>query len=141
MAAFSKILVAYDSSPHSRRALEKAVEVAGCSQAQLGLVYAYDPVPAYLGEPYYEDAVSRAVLNGRELLKEVVTWLAEKGLTASLNIIQGPPAEAILKVAETEGYDLIVMGSRGLNAWQGLLLGSTSQRVLQHGQIPVLIVR
>jgi len=141
MPAFSKILVAYDSSPHSRRALAKAVDVAQCSQAQVGLIYAYDPVPAYLGEPYYEDAVSRAVLNGREMLKEVVAGLAEQGLTVSVNVIQGPPAEAILKVAETEGYDLIVMGSRGLSAWQGLLLGSTSQRVLQHGQIPVLIVR
>ena len=56
-------------------------------------------------------------------------------------IMQGPAAEAILEVAKTRHCDLIVMGSRGLGQFAGLLLGSQSQKVVQHAECPVLIVK
>jgi nucleotide-binding universal stress UspA family protein len=56
-------------------------------------------------------------------------------------ILEGPPAEAILDVANTRECDLIVMGSRGLGRLTGLLIGSQSQKVVQHAPCPVLIVR
>jgi len=57
------------------------------------------------------------------------------------DVLQGPPAEAILDVAKTRECDLIVMGSRGLGQFTGLLLGSQSQKVVQHAECPVLIVK
>ena len=56
-------------------------------------------------------------------------------------IIEGDPATAIIDVAATRKSDLIVMGSRGLGRLAGLLLGSTSQKVVSHAACPVLIVR
>ena len=53
----------------------------------------------------------------------------------------GSPAETIVETAEDEGYDLIVMGSRGLGRFEGFLMGSVSQYVLQHVHCPVLVVR
>jgi nucleotide-binding universal stress UspA family protein len=55
--------------------------------------------------------------------------------------IEGSPAEAILDIAKNRDVDLIVMGSRGLGRLAGALLGSQSQKVVQHAQRPVLIVR
>ena len=72
---------------------------------------------------------------------QVLAKVRETGLTADMNVLQGPAPDAILRVAETEGYDLIVMGSRGLGQFQGLLIGSVSDRVMHHAKIPVLIVR
>jgi nucleotide-binding universal stress UspA family protein len=72
---------------------------------------------------------------------KVLEQVRQQGLTASMNVLEGPPADAILRVAETEKHDLIVMGSRGLGLFQELLLGSVSERVLRHAKIPVLIVR
>jgi nucleotide-binding universal stress UspA family protein len=56
-------------------------------------------------------------------------------------ILEGSPAEAILDVANTRKSDLIVMGSRGLGRLAGALLGSQSQKVVQHAPCPVLIIR
>lgn len=141
MNAFNKILVAYDGSAHSEHALELAIKIAACSEAAIGLVYAYDKIPAFLGEPDYETLTSKAALKAQELINVVATRLAEGGVAVATNVLQGPAAEAILHVAEVEQYDLIVMGSRGLSDWQGALLGSISHRVLHHARVPVLIVR
>ena len=56
--------------------------------------------------------------------------LHDAGSEFSTDIVEGPAAEAILRVAQLDGCDLIVMGSRGLGMMQGLLLGSVSNRVL-----------
>ena len=56
-------------------------------------------------------------------------------------ILQGPPADAILRVAKTRDVDLIVMGARGLGSLGSLLLGSVSQKVMAHATCPVIIVR
>ncbi len=58
-----------------------------------------------------------------------------------LEVLEGPPAEAILRVAETHGVDLIVMGTRGLGGLAGTLLGSQSQKVVMRVKRPVLPVR
>lgn len=141
MSAFRKILVAYDGSEHSQRALDLAIKIAAGSDTLLGLVYAYDRLPAFLGEPDFEILTSKAVFKAQEMINAVVQSLAERGVAVTANVLQGPAAEAILKVAETEQYDLIVMGSRGRSDWQGALMGSTSHRVLHHAPAPVLVVR
>ncbi|MFH1635561.1 MAG: universal stress protein [Chloroflexota bacterium] len=56
-------------------------------------------------------------------------------------VLEGPPAEAILNVADTRGNDLIVMGTRGRGRLSGLLLGSQSQKVVAHAHCPVLLIR
>jgi nucleotide-binding universal stress UspA family protein len=138
---FQKILVAYDGSPHSERALAMAIDLAKCAGASITLLNAYDKVPGDLGEPNFQEVLNRTVVAARDMTLNVLTKVREEGLTADMNVLEGPAPDAILRVAETEGYDLIVMGSRGLGHFQGLLLGSVSDRVMHHASIPVLIVR
>lgn len=138
---FNKILVAYDGSPHSDRALDAALALAKYAQSELVLVHAHDKIPSYLGDPNFQQAVNRAVIAGRELLETAAKRARAAGVQVMTNVLEGPPAEAILRVAEAEHCDLIVMGSRGLGQLKGLLLGSVSERVLQHAAIPVMIVR
>ncbi len=141
MGAFKKILLAYDGSPHSQTALQMAINIAQCSRAEIQVVYAYDKVPAYLGEPNLQAVINKVVITSEEIAQKVVEQIEAAGITASANVLEGPAAEAILKVADSEPFDLIVMGSRGLGELQGLLLGSVSDRVMHHAKIPVLIVR
>ena len=138
---FKHILVAYDGSPHSQRALQTAVELGQCTQAALHLVYTYDKIPPYLGEPNFQEVVNRIVIAGREIADKAIEQVRAQGLSVTSDVLEGPAAEAILGVAEAGDFDLIVMGSRGLGQLQGLLLGSVSHRVLHHAKIPVLIVR
>jgi len=138
---FNKILVSYDGSPHSQRALETAVGLARCTSGALQLLYAYDKIPPYLGEPNFQEIVNQVVIAGRELVDAAAEKARAEGLEVSTNVLEGPAAEAILRAAEADKSDLIVMGSRGMGQLQGLLLGSVSDRVLHHAKVPVLIVR
>jgi len=138
---FDKILVAYDGSSHSQRALETAVGLARWTSGALQLLYAYDKIPPYLGEPNFQEVVNQIVIAGRELVDAAAAKVRAEGIQIDTNVLEGPAAEAILRVAEAEKFDLIVMGSRGLGQLQGLLLGSVSDRVLHHAKTPVLIVR
>jgi nucleotide-binding universal stress UspA family protein len=141
MNAFTNILVAYDGSDHSQKALDLAVKIAQCSDGKLKALFVFDKVPTIFGDDETEHFVERAMSKGRDILGEATAHLHATGIEFSTATVEGPAAEAILRVAQAEGCDLIVMGSRGLGMMQGLLLGSVSYRVLHHAQIPVLIVR
>jgi nucleotide-binding universal stress UspA family protein len=67
--------------------------------------------------------------------------LKADGIVTITEVLEGPPADAILRVAEARNVDLIVMGARGLGSLGSLLLGSVSQKVLAHATCPVMIVR
>jgi nucleotide-binding universal stress UspA family protein len=140
MNAFTNILIAYDGSAHSQKALDLAVKIARDSDGQLKVLFAFDKVPTIFGDDETEHFIERAMSKGRDILGEATAHLHEAGVEFSTIIVEGPAADAILRVAQTEGCDLIVMGSRGRGMVQGLLLGSVSYRVLHHAQIPVLTV-
>jgi nucleotide-binding universal stress UspA family protein len=55
--------------------------------------------------------------------------------------VRGNPAEVICKIVEEEGFDLIVMGSRGLSGMESFFMGGVSDKVCRHAVCPVLIVR
>ncbi len=131
---FAKILVPCDGSPHSLRALETAAELAQRIGAAVHVVYAYDRLPAYLGEPNMRDLLNRVLTEARHIVEPAVARLQNKGVPVTSDVLEGPPAEA-------ERFDLIVMGSRGLGRLEGLLLGSVSDRVLHHAKVPVMIIR
>ncbi len=86
-------------------------------------------------------------MNVRQAAKEVIdAALVKLGKTAqavtlTTEIIQGPPRQVIVHEADRWNADLIVMGSRGLGAWNRLLLGSVSSAVVHHAKCSVEIVR
>ncbi len=138
---FQKILLATDGSPHAEEALKYAQDLALCGPAQVIVVYAFPPVPAYLGEPVLSQFISQHVAEGERIAGQMAARLREAGVEAAAEVLEGPPADVILRVAETRQCDLIVMGSRGQGGLRSLLLGSVSQRVLSHSPVPVLVVR
>ena len=66
--------------------------------------------------------------------------IAESGVAYRTRLEDGPPTMALLRVADEEGADLIVLGTRGLGGAPGLLLGSTSHQVVQLAGRPVAVV-
>ncbi len=138
---YKKILIAYDGSAHSQRALVCAQDLAQKYAAQLILVHAFHPIPKEWGAPFLEEAEEHATKAAETVVHEALSRLGETGLQVLVEVLEGPPAEAILRVAETRACDLIVMGSRGLGEVQAVLLGSVSERVLHHSPVPVLIVK
>lgn len=139
---FKKILLAVDGSEHALRAAAVAAELARNMKAEeLRIVAAYDPIPPYLGEPNLQHAINHRLNESQEILQKAVEAVGEVPAEIHTELIEGSPAEAIIDVATTRQSDVIVMGSRGLGRLAGLVLGSTSQKVVSHAPCPVLIVR
>jgi nucleotide-binding universal stress UspA family protein len=138
---FERILLATDGSAHAQEALAYAQELALRDQARVIVVHAFDPVPSYLGDPWVNRVMARHVSVGEQVADDAAQALRGAGVDVIVEVLEGPPAEAILKVAQVRDCDLIVMGSRGHGALTRLILGSVSHRVLVHAHVPVMIVR
>jgi nucleotide-binding universal stress UspA family protein len=139
MDAYQRIVVAVDGSPHSDRAVSHARTLAGRFGAQLFLVHAFAPLSELVGYERYERVVSRRTLAGQAVLDHARKELG--AIPAEVELLEGPPADAILRVAEQRDADLIVMGTRGVSDLAGLLVGSVSHKVMHSAHCPVLVVR
>lgn len=146
-----KILLAVDGSLCSDAAVEEVIKRPWPAQSELKIITAVEtPVMIGVGlEPwpadYYEELQKTAREAARTVIDNTMRKLneasADKTLKISHEIIGGPPRQVIVEEAESWGADLIVMGSRGLGAWNRLLLGSVSSAVVHHAKCSVEIVR
>jgi len=139
---FEKILLAVDGSEHSLHAARTAANLArAISSTEIRIVVVFDSVPPYLGEPNLQQAINARMETARVVMEKAIEAVGDLSSEIHTEFIEGSPAEAIIEVATTRKSDVIVMGSRGHGTLVGLLLGSTSQKVVAHAPCPVLIVR
>jgi len=137
-----KILLAVDGSDHALHAARIAADMArGMKPKELRIVVAYDVIPGYLGEPNMQAAIDSRKAEAQEILNAAIREVGVVPCEIHTEILEGDPGEAIIDVANTRNSEIIIMGSRGLGRLAGLLLGSTSQKVVAHASCPVLIVR
>ena len=131
-----KILVAYDGTEPSKRALAMAATLGKAFGARLGVVSVVPRRPGRAPIDPWDDNKVHAdeLLEARDLLRA-------EGLEAELIEPVGDPADMIEQVAETGGYDTIVVGARGLGALGRFLQGSVSEHVATHARATVLVAR
>ncbi|MDX1377838.1 MAG: universal stress protein, partial [Anaerolineales bacterium] len=134
---FERILLAVDGSDHAVHAAKVAGNLARSMEAELRIVTVYEPIPALLGEPYMQVAVNARLDVTQVVLQNAVIAVGDIPNEIQTAMIEGNPAETIIEVAQIRKSDLIVMGSRGLGRLAGMLLGSTSQKVVSHAPCPV----
>jgi nucleotide-binding universal stress UspA family protein len=145
-----KILLAVDGSAYSDAAVEEIAkrpwpsgsEIKVITAAERPIIVGMEP---WAASPEYYEQIETAV---REAAKTVIEksllklkGIADKSLKVSSEIIPGPARQVIIDEAEHWNADLIVLGSRGLGAWNRLLLGSVSSAVVHHAKCSVEIVR
>lgn len=138
----STIVVGVDGSESSIKALRFAIDEARIHSADVRAVNAWHVPPlaygAGIGPVPVDLAAYPEVAQGQleKCLEEV--GAASSGVTVTPIVRQGLPADIICE--EAAGADLLVVGSRGLGGFRGLLLGSVSQHCAHHAQCPVVIV-
>ena len=136
-----KILVPVDGSEYSRRAAAYAAEIAEIVDGKVMLLHCHKSFPVVLGEPYFQNAINKIIKQAEVLLEPFRMILQDAEVDYSERILEGPAPKAICETAEIEKADMIVMGSRGRNDLEGLLLGSCTHRVLKTAPCPVLVIR
>ena len=140
-----KLLIAVDGSEHARRAVEAAGRLAQDCPGLEAVLLNVRETPAYYGElpPFDYESIDRAQrLQQEALLEGALTHARLSGLEkVSVQSAVGVPARDIVRVAAELGVHYIVMGTRGMNALGGLLLGSVAQRVVHLAAVPVLLTK
>ena len=134
------IVVGVDGSPASTNALEFAIEEAQLRRAELQVTYAYPVIERHVtgstGRDYYDQVEADA--------KEVIQTIMKSaprtdGITAQWLGVPGNPAEVLIEASR--GATILVVGSRGVGGFMGLLMGSVSTQCVHHSHCPVLVVR
>lgn len=141
MTTYQQILASVDFSEHTDAVIQSALKQAECSSARVAVLHVVDytrPIDDdYIIPP--DDAVETALLaSAKEKLEDTLRRLCAVDVQAL--VVSGRPKQEILRVAEREAADLIVVGAHGHHGLAGLL-GSTTDRVLHRASCHVLTVR
>ena len=135
----TKILLAYDGSEHSQKALEWLQKFAEPTTILIVIATVLE-FPADL-----EIGMGIAVKSIRKSLKarlgNIEQVLIESGLSAKTIVLQGDPASQLIQCAAKERVDLIICGTRGLGGFESLLLGSVANKLVTHSPVPVLVIK
>ena len=139
-----KILLPTDGSEHAKKALAYACDLALKYGATLHLIHVVSPPPALFHEAAFAmpDIQKALEEDGKRIIQDVEGEAKKSGVQAIRStLVQGNPASEIIRFAEAEGIDMIVMGSRGLTAVKEFVLGSVSHRVTHLAMCTVTIVK
>ena len=132
-----RLVVGYDGSEAGKRALERAATTAGDGDEVVVVAAAESHARTGITEAAHLDPSE--VQRRREDLVEATAFLAQRGIEARTLEAQGDPGSVIVDAAEDA--DLVIVGSRGLNPIQRMLLGSVSSKVVNRADCDVLVVR
>ena len=146
-----KLVLGYDGSECSKKALESAAQLAGAMPGStVVVVYAYEFSVGYVPtgmtdsplmmSAEFDDHVQLVRGFGEQQVAEAAAVLAAAGVTATTLVHEGRPVEGLLEAAKEQNADLIVVGTHGEGAMSAAFLGSTALKLLHHSDVPVLVV-
>lgn len=137
---FKKILVAADGSDNAARAIEYTAELARMANAEKVMV-----LHVCIGCSADLDPDEQNLEAANRIVSEAAATLNEAGVNASTTVETDYAPEsignAVIELAAAEDMELIVLGSRGLSEFKGMLLGSVSNKVVHGAACPVLVIK
>lgn len=139
-----KILVTTDGSENSERALVEAKDYAECTGAEVTIlsIVEYLVMNPYTGVEYPVMSADEELENvGESVLKNSLKIFDGFEGKVDTKLRRGNPANEIIREADSEDYDLIIMGSKGLGTFSRTILGSVSNKVLNNSMKNVLIIK
>ena len=140
MAKFKKILVPLDGSPNSMRGLDRAIEIAKESNAEITGFYVFH-LPLAAGIKYTQKMKDAAQDKAVKAIGPAMKKTQKAGATFKYKTGGGNTGSEIVKFAKNGKFDMIVIGARGLGGAKEAFLGSTSNYVMHKTNIPVLVVK
>ena len=138
---YGLILNPTDGSQVSENATRHAIYLAKATAAQLVILHVVETSFAWYTAELYQQIVSELREFGGEVLQRAMTMAEEQGVAARSMSVDGHSGTAIVRIAESEGADLIVVGALGRSMVEEALVGSISQHVVRHAPCPVLVVK
>ncbi|MGM8211506.1 universal stress protein [Virgibacillus sp. W0430] len=138
---YKKILLAVDGSEHSLRATDEAVKIASLGKESIIEVVLVADFSKAKSDILHSQGKDDLELSRRKKLLPAEEKLQANNLTYEVNILHGEPGPTIVNYANNGDHELVIIGSRGLNTLQEMVLGSVSHKVAKRVDCPVLIVK
>ena len=136
---FRKLLVGYDGSPQSEKAVDIGFSLAECLDATV-LVFAVARPPEPSTSVELEAVLDDAKEHFEEGFKKILEKARSNNIEVKTDMAVGHPAEQLIHRAEADGIDLIILGRRGRSMISRMMLGSVSERALRYAHCPVMVV-
>lgn len=138
---YNHIILAADGSENAVRAAKETIKIASLNKKCLvEVVYVADFEKAKT-EVLHAGSKEVLELERRKKIQNVELLLKEAGVLYKIKILHGSPGPEIVKFANENSVDLLVIGSRGLNSLQEMVLGSVSHKVIKRVNCPALVVK
>jgi len=145
MLPFKRILCPTDFSEPACKAIKAAGEVAEANTAELILLHVVGAIPALdspTGMVGFDVAAYQKELteSAERSLEERIEKHIPEGVSTRALVVHGDAPHEIVRVANEEGVDLIVMSTHGATGWRERIFGSVTDKVVRHAECPVLTV-
>lgn len=138
---YNRILLAVDGSENSIRATDEAVKIASLiPTSKIEVIYVAD-ITKVKNEVLHAQGKEELDYARRKRFSPIEEKIKSENVNYELKILHGYPGPTIIEYANEEKVDLVVIGSRGLNTLQEMVLGSVSHKVVKKVNCPVLVVK
>lgn len=137
---YSHIVLAADGSDNALRAAKHAVALAKLGTGKIEVVYVADFKKAKY-EVLHAESNEALDYERRQKVRPVEELLIAEAITYEVKILHGEPGPTIVEYVNKQEADLVIIGSRGLNSLQEMVLGSVSHKVVKRVKAPVLVVK
>lgn len=134
-----KILVPVDGSKESFKALDRAVILAGFTNAEITVLHVIPHVPQ--GGPRTTSFDKEIVRDGKEILEKATKISKKKGIKLRTKLVRGSPSLETVKAAKNGKFDHIVMSTTGTGSTEKEMLGSVSNFVVHKSKIPIYLIK
>lgn len=146
MLPIRKIVCPTDFSEPSFKGINTGIELAEHFDAELVLVNVISPVPLMAGADaptgfHIATVMQDMQASAENAISELIEEKVPRGLSARSTVVQGKPADEIVRIADEEEADMIVIATHGESGWHKFLFGSVAERTVRTASCPVLTVQ
>ena len=138
---YKKILLAADGSDHSIRATSEVIKIASMNETSIVTVVLVADYSQAKSDVLHSGSSVELDMKRRRKLMPVEELLRAANINYRVEILHGVPGPSIVEFANKQNYELLVIGSRGLNSLQEMVLGSVSHKVVKRAECPVMIIK
>ena len=138
---YQHILLAADGSENSMRAAKEAMKLAMVSSETTVTILFVIDIEKVKTDVLHASSVESLYMERRQKLGPIEQLFETANIHYKVEMVHGSPGPEIIKFANTQQVDLVIIGSRGLNSLQEMVLGSVSHKVMKRVECPAMIVK
>ena len=144
--ALEKILLAVDNSKDSEKAAMLVLDLAQNATLDVVIIHVCNEIPSAINDANNSEDVRKQFgdsigIEARKIVDFYKEIMSRMGIKNTIRLTPGDIAEEIVKYANAEKRDLIVMGATGRSGLVGAIMGNITQKVIKESNLPILLAR